>query len=102
MVSVADYLVCDVCQISWEVRHIRSIVGIRLKEFVPQEDSVPVCQIVEVRASALANPVADDVEICQGMHVELCVEPFARDAFHAFVQAPIPAPSHHPHSVNGK
>ena len=101
MIAIAQDLVLHIREISGNVLHVWAVARIRLKEFIPQQDSVLVCQIVEVWARALPDPVADHIQIRKSVHVELGIKAVVRDPFHGFIQTPIAATHHHLDAVDG-
>ena len=101
VVAVADDLVGDVGEVGRNVGDVGAVAGVGLEELVPEQDAVFVGHLVEVGASALADPVADHVEVGEGMHVELRVEALAWDALHALVEAPVAAADHDADTVDG-
>ena len=58
-------------------------------------------ELVEVLAGGLADPVADEVEVGELMHVDFGVEALARDALEGFVEAPVAAADEDGDAVDG-
>ena len=71
MVAEADDLVADVGDVGVEIGWVGAVAGVGLEELVPEEDAVFVTEVVEVLAGALADPVADDVEM--GVAIRMAV-----------------------------
>ena len=80
---------------------IGAVAGIGLEEFVPDEDAVLVAELVEVFAGALADPVADEVEIGELVQVDFGFEALAGNALEGFVEAPVAAADEDGHAVDG-
>ena len=80
---------------------VGAVEGIGLEELVPDEDAVLVAELVEILAGALADPVANQVEVGQLVQANLGVEALARDALHGLVEAPVAAADEDGHAVDG-
>ena len=101
MVAEAQDLILHIRQIDGQIIGVGAVAGVGLEEFVPDQNAVLVAQLVEVLVGALANPVADHVHVGERVHVNLSVEPSARNALHAFVETPIAAADEDFHAVDG-
>jgi hypothetical protein len=100
MVAEANHFVRDVRQIGRDVGYVWAVAWIGLKKLVPKQDAVLVGHVIEIGVGAMAHLVTNDVQVGQGMHVKLGVEPHTWNTLHAFIQAPFAAASHHSHAVD--
>ncbi len=101
MVAEAQHLVAHVGDVGVEIGGVRTVPGIGLEEFIPHQDAVLVAELVEILTGALADPVADQVEVRQLMQVNFGVEALAGNALHGFVEAPVAAADEDGHAIDG-
>ncbi len=101
MRAIAEDFVADVVEIHLQLQDVGAVAAIGLEEFIPDHDAVLVAEVVEIVAGALADPVADHVEIGLLMQADLGFEAFAGDALHGFVDSPVAALAHDGDAVDG-
>ncbi len=101
MIAEAQNLVAHVGHVCFEIIGVRAIAGVGLEELIPEQDAVLVAELIEVFAGALSDPVADQVEMRQLVHVDLGIEALPRNALEAFVQPPVAAANEYADPIDG-
>jgi hypothetical protein len=100
VVAVVEDLVFDIGQVGGDVGRVGAVARVGLEELVPEENAVLIGQVVKIGVCAVADPVADDNEAGEGVHVELGVETLAGNALHGFVETPVATARHDADTVD--
>ena len=102
MIAKPKNFVADIGHIGGEIDGVWAIAGIGLEKFVPEHDAVLVAEIVKILARALADPVADHIEIGELMHPDLRLEALTGNSLDGLVHAPIASPAEDGNAVDGE
>ncbi len=60
-------LVFDIGQVGGDVGRVGAVARVGLEELVPEENAVLMGQVVKIGVCAVADPVADDIEVGEGV-----------------------------------